>query len=172
MRFSIFWNFTQRILVVSSRRFEINDRSHLQGSSSLLAERYWRFGKTYRPHLPESSSILALSYQCSGTNVWCHCLKTGPICCTETSVTQSTLLSIAEVRRSQSVVTWLQLLIKQRQTGTSTVLTAETHWSTCTRLRALSRFVTQGLGPLMFPVLEAGDFLKLLPLYMALHESC
>jgi hypothetical protein len=54
MRLSIFWNFTQHILVVRSRRFEINDRSHLQGSSSLLAESYWRFGNTYRSHLQES----------------------------------------------------------------------------------------------------------------------
>ena len=39
-------------------------------------------------------------------------------------------------------VTWLQLLRKRTNTDTSTVLTAETHWSTHTRLRALYRLVT------------------------------
>jgi len=36
----------------------------------------------------------------------------------------------------------LQPLRKQTNTGTFTALTAETHWSTRTRLRALSRLVT------------------------------
>jgi hypothetical protein len=45
--------------------------------------------------------------------------------------------------------TWLQLLHKQTNTGTSTTLTAETHWSTRTRLCALSRLVTSG---------EAGEY--------------
>jgi len=72
---------------------------------------------------------------------WCHCLKTGPICCTETSVTECTLRNTAEDRRSQSVVTGLQLLIKQRQTGISDASNAETHWPTRTRFRVLSRFV-------------------------------
>jgi hypothetical protein len=39
-------------------------------------------------------------------------------------------------------VTWLHLLRKQMNTSTSTVLIAETHWSTRTRLRALPRLVT------------------------------
>jgi len=39
-------------------------------------------------------------------------------------------------------VTWLQLLRKQKNAGTSTAPTAETHWPTRTRLRALSRVVT------------------------------
>jgi hypothetical protein len=38
-------------------------------------------------------------------------------------------------------VTWLQLLRKQRNTANSTDLTAETHWSTHTRLGALYRLV-------------------------------
>jgi hypothetical protein len=40
-----------------------------------------------------------------------------------------------------TIVTWLQLLRKQTNTGTSTALTAETRWLR-TRFRALSRLVT------------------------------
>jgi hypothetical protein len=40
-------------------------------------------------------------------------------------------------------VTWMELLRKQMNTGTPTSPTAETHWSTRTRIRALSRNVTQ-----------------------------
>jgi hypothetical protein len=36
-------------------------------------------------------------------------------------------------------VTWLQLLSRQKNSGTSTALAAETHWFTRTRLRALLR---------------------------------
>jgi hypothetical protein len=43
---------------------------------------------------------------------------------------------------SPTSVTWFQLLRKQTNTGTCTALTAETHWSTRTRLRALSRLLT------------------------------
>jgi hypothetical protein len=43
-------------------------------------------------------------------------------------------------------VTWLQLLRKQTYTGSSTALTAETRWSTRTRLRALSRLVASDLA--------------------------
>jgi hypothetical protein len=39
-------------------------------------------------------------------------------------------------------VTWSQLWRKQASTGTSTALTAETYWSTRTRLHALSPLVT------------------------------
>jgi len=39
-------------------------------------------------------------------------------------------------------VTWLLLLLNQTNTGTSTALTAETHWSMSTRFRATSRLVT------------------------------
>jgi len=39
-------------------------------------------------------------------------------------------------------VTWLQLLCKRTNTGTSTALTAETLWSTRTRLSALSHLIT------------------------------
>jgi hypothetical protein len=38
-------------------------------------------------------------------------------------------------------VTWLLLLLNQTNTGTSTALTAETHWSMRTRFRAPSRIV-------------------------------
>jgi len=38
-----------------------------------------------------------------------------------------------------TTVTWLQLLRKHTNAGTSTALTAQTHWSTRTQLRALSR---------------------------------
>ena len=78
MRFSIFWNFTHRTLVVSFRRFEIKGRSHLQGSSSLLAESYWRFGKTYRSHLQGPSFILAESYWRFGKTYRSH--LQGPSC--------------------------------------------------------------------------------------------
>ena len=40
-----------------------------------------------------------------------------------------------------TTVTWLQLLRKQTNTGTTTALTAETRWAARTRLRALSRIV-------------------------------
>jgi hypothetical protein len=39
-------------------------------------------------------------------------------------------------------VTWLQLLRKQANTGTSAAVTTETHWPMHTRLYALSRLVT------------------------------
>jgi len=39
----------------------------------------------------------------------------------------------------------LQLLLKQTNTGTFTTMTAETHWSTRTRLRALSRLLSQNM---------------------------
>ena len=46
------------------------------------------------------------------------------------------------LRLPPTPVTWLQLLRKQTNTGTSTALTAETYWSTLTRLHTLSRHVT------------------------------
>jgi hypothetical protein len=72
----------------------------------------------------------------------------------------SSLLNVlnfeATHRFSYSSVTWLQLLRKQANTGTSTALTAETHWSTRTLPTDIS------LHSLTLPASEAGDFVELI----------
>jgi hypothetical protein len=59
-------------------------------------------------------------------------------------------------------VTWLQLLQRQTRTGTTTALTAETRWSTRTRLCALPP-CDVSLGSLTLPAPEPGDFVELVP---------
>ena len=50
--------------------------------------------------------------------------------------------SLTHLTAPPTSVTWLQLLRKLTNTGTSTALTAGTRWSKRTRLRALSRLLT------------------------------
>jgi hypothetical protein len=76
VRSSLFWDCTQRRLLIS----------------------YRRFGLSYRSHLQRSSSLRRISY-----SPWtASALKMGPIGCSETSVNnyQSTLCNIPEERRS------------------------------------------------------------------------
>jgi hypothetical protein len=54
-------------------------------------------------------------------------------------------------------VTWFQLLRKQNSTGTSTTLTAETHWSTRTLPTCNISLVS-----LTLPVLQSGDSVELI----------
>jgi hypothetical protein len=49
---------------------------------------------------------------------------------------------VSQASRPPTSVTWLQLLRKQTNTGTSATLTAQEHWSTCILIRALYRPVT------------------------------
>ena len=106
MRPSLFWDVTQRRLVVRYRRFGTAYRSHVLPSpfrvlrpplTHGLASRFlWT---SHRPH----HSLYNCVSKCSGHSSWTAWpLKVGPIGCPETSVTshQSTLLNIREQRRS------------------------------------------------------------------------
>jgi len=79
--------------------------------------------------------------------------------------------SLNKPKSPPTSVMQFQLLRQQTNTGTSTTLTTEALWSTCTRLRALFPTCGINLGSLTLPRFEAGDFVELILLCIEMSSS-